>query len=206
MEFIESDLLFSFAPNWLVKRFDQHKFYKAMSGRGLKGVDCMAILDDDKLVLIEIKNYCKRKNSPKEPNIEDIIGNPPKLQEDVIIKFEDTFLCIQTVNQYFKRKWRYKLLSIFKKVMPFDWFSSSDYIFWTKAKTLIDMGGNHVHLVLWLEHADSYSTLDNPALKTLTSRIEDGINNYFDDFTSDVYVLSTKNNKYKDSLQVSTIL
>ena len=41
--FIESDLQFYFPDHWAVREYDNHRFYKNLSGLGLKGLDFLVL-------------------------------------------------------------------------------------------------------------------------------------------------------------------
>ena len=53
--FIESDLTFDFPASWRVRAFDDHHFYQAISGQGLKAVDFLVLHPDGQLWLMEVK-------------------------------------------------------------------------------------------------------------------------------------------------------
>ena len=56
----ESDLHFTFPPDWIVHKFDATAAYRSVSGHGLKGVDFLCLVGTEELYLIEVKNFYRR--------------------------------------------------------------------------------------------------------------------------------------------------
>ena len=54
MQLAESDLLFEFPDDWVVRKYDDTAAYQSLSGHGLKGVDFIALVPDGTLWLIEV--------------------------------------------------------------------------------------------------------------------------------------------------------
>ncbi|MDI9336705.1 MAG: hypothetical protein QM520_06725 [Gammaproteobacteria bacterium] len=50
-------LYFQFPANWQVGRYDQWKFYRHVSGQGVKAVDVIAVSPEKTAFLIEVKDY-----------------------------------------------------------------------------------------------------------------------------------------------------
>jgi len=68
MQLKESALLFDFEEtDWIVKKYDDHRYYKSLSGAGLKGVDFIGIFQQEKVVFIEVKNFRAKHPTRKEP-------------------------------------------------------------------------------------------------------------------------------------------
>jgi len=60
MIFKESDLTFNFSQKeWEIIRYDTHRYYKILSGAGLKGVDFLGIYQKNKVVFFEVKGTGK---------------------------------------------------------------------------------------------------------------------------------------------------
>ncbi len=57
MTFSESDICFRFGPEWVVYRYDTHRYYRSWNGVGLKGMDFIGILDEGTLVVMEVKTF-----------------------------------------------------------------------------------------------------------------------------------------------------
>ncbi|NJK82806.1 MAG: hypothetical protein HC912_02335 [Saprospiraceae bacterium] len=45
------------------QKYDQHHYYKGMSGVGLSAVDFIALPKEGLMLFIEVKNYCNRPNT-----------------------------------------------------------------------------------------------------------------------------------------------
>lgn len=177
--FSESGLQFKFPSDWVVFKYDEHRFYKYLSGSGLKGVDFIAI-HQQRLILIEVKNYMERFAKEGEHPMDPLIGTPEIYASKFFRKFEDTFRLLDIIEQYYQRKWWYrKVFRVFKK-----YFSDSSIIkketgFWSKAIELLNQP-ERVRLVLWLELAPDYDSKKAKALndyfqKSIQSKIPEGM-------------------------------
>lgn len=96
----ESEIWIRFHPSAIVVKFDDHKFYKYLSGQGLKGVDFLVIDKLYGLFLIEIKNFRKRDTQPEEKD----------LSHNFYQKCEDTLHLIEIIYKVYQRKWWVKHL------------------------------------------------------------------------------------------------
>jgi len=199
--FQESDLTFQFSPNWVIKKFDDHKYYRILSGYGLKGVDFIGILNQQTLVLIEIKNYRRRKASPKAPDISDILGNKPPLTEAFAYKIEDTILAINTVHKYLLRKWGFRINQFIWKYLPIHWFTNGEWAFWERCHQIL-LNKKKVHYVLWLNTDDEYEEMNAPKVAALPDHLQKTINDYFSEDDSPIFVCNNSNNPYKADLKV----
>jgi len=58
MTFLESGLQFDFTPtNWRVMKYDTHRYFKILSGAGLKGIDFIGIHKEEALIFFEVKHF-----------------------------------------------------------------------------------------------------------------------------------------------------
>lgn len=148
--FIESGIQFQFPADWLVFKYDEHRFYRYLSGSGLKGVDFIAIRDNE-LILIEIKNYRERIEKELYSPVAVLIEKPDLYKDKFVRKFEDTFRLLGIIEQYYQRQWWYRnVFQLLKKYLPKKWLFKMEVFFWSKAITLLKQ--NHqVTLLLWLE-------------------------------------------------------
>lgn len=201
MTFSESSLSFSFNEDWIVKPFDKHPFYQAISGRGFKGVDFIGIYKKETLVLIEVKNYHKRTISPVPPNITDILGEEPPLINTFIDKIDDTELLINTIFKYFQRKKRYPLYQFLWTFFPKELFLSKKWAFWTKVHELFEVGGSNLHFVLWLELEKEYDSFSEEKVTEMPSKLKQAFSAYFTK-PCQIYIASIENNPYKETLLV----
>ncbi len=180
MNFIESDICFKFGADCFVKKFDDHKYYNILSGSGLKGVDFILINKVGKIHLIEVKNYKRRKQSPVEPDVSDIVASPFPLAQHFVEKINDSLRLIRVVNQYHKRKWWVKALLLFENFFPSSFEENQDWYFWILIEKIINNNKNDLICCLVLDMADTY--LAHPTFskdyvyKTLESEIKSKLN------------------------------
>ena len=148
----ESGLAFTFPENWVVKKYDEHRFYHYLSGLGFKGVDIIAITPEKKLILIEVKNYINRFPQDGINPTETLINNTLTISESYLQKFQDTFQLINIVQKYFNRKkWFQWIATPIQSLLPFSFLISLDWGFWIVANQLLNK--KEVQLLLWLEVA-----------------------------------------------------
>jgi len=155
MAFRESGLVFNFPMDWKVIKWDEHRFFGYVSGRGFKGVDFMALRNEE-LYLMEVKNYRDRRPQDEQHPFDLVLADSDFYGEIFLQKFTDSFALIEIIKKYYLRKrffkwWsqlNYLGLEILAQI-PF--FQKRDFIFWTRAAEIIRNHPEHVHLVLWLE-------------------------------------------------------
>lgn len=75
MRFRESGLIFNFPFDWKVIKWDEHRFFGYVSGRGFKGVYFMALRDEE-LYLMEVKNYQDRRLKDGEHPFDLLLSDP----------------------------------------------------------------------------------------------------------------------------------
>lgn len=161
--FLESGLKFKFPEDWLVFKYDEHRFYQYLSGAGLKGVDFIAI-HEERLFLIEVKNYMERFAKKGEHPMDPLLENPASYVTRYFRKFEDTFRLLDIIEQYYLRKWWYrKIFKVFKSYFSENSILKTETGFWSKAINLLDQP-KKVSLVLWLELAPGYDPIKAKAL------------------------------------------
>lgn len=154
--FQESGLEFSFPKDWVVKKYDEHRFYHYLSGLGFKGVDLIALTPDQKLILIEVKNYINRFPQDGIDPTETLLNNTISFSGKYVQKFEDTFQLLQIVEKYFNRKKWYRWLALpLLKFLPYSTLIRLDWGFWTFANHFLK--NKNIHLILWLEAAPELS-------------------------------------------------
>jgi hypothetical protein len=145
--FIESDLVFAFPEHWGVREYDNHRFYKNISGLGLKGVDFLLVDPSGAghLYLMEVKNY--RTRVREGIVYEAPLKSPEELAATIAMKYEHTLRAIRAVHLYYQRKWWYRLLN---RVIRKSQYTQYDSVFWTQAYELARQPSQHTFL-LWLE-------------------------------------------------------
>ena len=152
MTFHESGLQFDFGPGWVVRKYDEHAYFRSLSGMGLKGVDFIAIRQGRELVFIEVKNYRTRYNAEMDRTFEVSVKPAAELAAELKRKSEDTLLAMDAVLQYYHRSWWYRRL----RGMWLRWpWPHHKRAFWSRADALVNRS---LHFVVWLA-----LDLDDPA-------------------------------------------
>ena len=148
--FKESGMEFTFPNNWVVKKYDEHRFYHYLSGLGFKGVDMIVLTPEKKLILIEVKNYIDRFPQDGINPTETLLNNTTTFSKMYIQKFEDTFQLLRIVQKYYTRKKWYRWLTMsLQQFFPYHFLIKLDWGFWTLANVFLNQ--NKIHLILWLE-------------------------------------------------------
>lgn len=144
MTFLESGLEFNFGPTWAVKKYDEHIYFRSLSGLGLKGVDFVAIRGGTELVFIEVKNYRTRYNVRMNRSF-DVLAKPTaELAVELKRKSDDTLLAMDAILQYYHRSWWYRRLRPVWLRWP---WVQHNRAFWSRADALV----NHsLHYIVWL--------------------------------------------------------
>ncbi|MCB9040022.1 MAG: hypothetical protein H6557_25655 [Lewinellaceae bacterium] len=166
MEFIESGLHFRFGEEWVIKKYDAHRFYKGLSGSGLKGVDFLGILGEE-LFLFEVKNFRRRHDWQEENPMDAILAQPAAFAESMAYKVEDTLLAIDAIWQYYRRKWLFRrLLPAFRLLPP----TENDWRFWARAYSLMQ-NPEQVQVVLWMETEQARPALLEEITQSLNTQL-----------------------------------
>ncbi len=164
MLYAESDIDFHFSTaDWAVCRYDRHRYFKGWSGRGLKGVDFIAVWRQDKLIFMEVKNYNPRPNGKGGQTADAVRADPAILSDAFGEKIADTLTAIDAVRQYRQRRWWRRLAAW--------WFrrrkvGSSETAFWVRVCDLA-LSPQNCMAVLWLEGEE----LDASFRKTIEKRL-----------------------------------
>jgi len=190
----------------MLRKFDDHKYYKTLSGYGLKGVDFIGILNNEQVYLIEVKNYKRRKKSPVPLNIGQILGERPPLIDAFIGKIEDTISAINVVQKFLLRKRTYRWSVKLWQWLPASLLRNSEWYFWTRVHDLVHSADEQLHLVLWLETEVSYPDLDATQLVRLHKLLETEIQMHFEDLTAHFEVASRKENGFGELLKVGKVV
>lgn len=111
MQVEESAIQFTFPSDWVVIKYDQHKFFRYLSGDGLKGVDFIGIDDSDDLFLMEVKHYRNVNLADGIHPAREVIKNPDAVVEECIGKLNDSLRLIEVIQKYHLRKWWFRLLA-----------------------------------------------------------------------------------------------
>lgn len=201
--FKESDIEFTFGSDWIVKKYDNHAYFKILSGHGLKGVDFIGIYKNEGLYLIEVKNYYKRSYSPVEPDLSDVEGTHPLLGSALHSKIEDSLRLIKIVNKYLETRWWFKIAyfwrnTLSRKVIKKDWH------FWTRVGELSE-NAQKVFPVLWLEMDSALIEQSNQSTSTVSVSLKSEYDKRKQLPTQVLQIISTKNyirNKVLEGVRV----
>lgn len=190
MTFTESDICFRFGPQWVVCRYDTHRYYRGWSGVGLKGVDFIGILEEETLVVMEVKNFRIRPAGNRGHTLDALLAHPGKLTEAFGNKIADTFTAIDAVRRYVQRRWWRRLALRW-------WHSrrsprSSEAAFWARICALAENPDKCI-AVLWLES----EALDSG----FRTRIGNQLSEELADISRRVYVVDTRSNPFAESLE-----
>ncbi|PHI21606.1 hypothetical protein CEQ90_01980 [Lewinellaceae bacterium SD302] len=167
--FQESDINFTLAPSWVVRKYDDHTFFRGLSGFGLKGVDFIALLPDGRLGLIEVKNYHPRPDKVNGTVHPIKRKKAADLAKNLDQKYHDTLRAIRVVGRYYRTKWFYRWR--FQLLYPFERLANSDLYFWKEASRRAD-GPIPVVIILWLETPKAAKKYRGKIYAYLSSRLE----------------------------------
>ncbi len=159
MVFSESDLRFQFPDDWIVRKYDDTVAYQSLSGRGLKGVDFIALSPDGKLWLIEVKNYRPRVSERDGKEYLAKRKTPALLAADIATKFMDSTRLIRIVDAYLRRHW-WRRLQLWWYGFRGKPNTNSNYWFWSEAHRRAD-DGERVVFVLWMETPERKTGYDD---------------------------------------------
>jgi len=136
--FLESGYKFEFGSEWNMIKYDDHRFYKILSGHSMSGVDFAGIANDETAYLIEIKNFTQYKNEANEKLVDELIS-------EIVEKGIDSIQLIKVIKKYLERKFWYKAL--YNLVERFTWINP-EWKFWTKLHDVSIVEKNAIFLLL----------------------------------------------------------
>ncbi len=200
--FKESDLLFEFNDQWLIKKYDDHPFFRAFSGHGYKGVDFIGLKGENELVLMEVKNYQVR--IPEE-SILITLNNPQRISDAFIKKIEDSLSGINAISRYYKKKWWYNLAQTLYSFFSNKYFHKQAAGFWPRVQYLNNSLEHKVWILLWMETETEYENFSAKEIKKTIQTIEQSIQDYFQGEDAIVKVVNMQSNPFSNSLIVKPI-
>ena len=111
-KYIEREVELMFDNEWKVVKFDEHRYYRQLSGYGLKAVDFLAIHVEMGVAFIEMKNYTNGRNSI-----------PDQLDGVMKEKRDDSIRLISIINKYYQRQWYFRLIKKigWQRLIPEEW-------------------------------------------------------------------------------------
>jgi len=188
----ESSLLFTFSDAWNIRSFDDHRYYRWLSGLGFRGVDFVGIYQN-KLVLIEVKNYRRREGMSRADAFQAVRNAPAAFALKMVEKVEDSLRIVRAVNSSYQRRWWFPLFLRLPDGLK-RWYPQS--YFWHTASKLAANPANCV-FVLWLD-------ADSDTIKVEKEIIETLMNNLTDK-THQITLAGQKNNPFATDVRVQDI-
>jgi len=197
MTFQESSLEFNFLPTqWQVLKYDEHQYYKALSGAGLKGLDFIGIHQNTKLVFFEIKNYRTHRTHPKAKFI--LFEDMDLFVQHIKAKMEDTLTAIKVVIKYLKRKFWYRAFLRVAQFFPTIFIKNQDWYFWHQIHSLWVSSASK-KFILWLEIDSNYSIKAN---ETFLRELQEKLSAAFELFDIDPILAKIKQPVFEKTLNV----
>lgn len=170
MIFEESGLLFTFSDAWNVWAFDDHRYYRWLSGRGLRGVDFIGLYQG-KLVLMEVKNYRRREGMSKTDAFQAVRKDPASFSMKLMGKVKDSLRIVQAVNNAHRRRWWFPLFLR----LPDTWKRRFPQTYFWHVASQLALDPANCTFVLWLDAdsdtTDAEKTIINILNKNLTEEI-----------------------------------
>ncbi|MCB0704912.1 MAG: hypothetical protein KDC34_06355 [Saprospiraceae bacterium] len=164
--FHESGLDFRFDNRWIIRKYDEHTYYRGLSSAGLKAVDFIGIYQDTRAVFIEVKNYGQR--SPKKA--EEILLDPDPFIERMLKKITDTRIGIRAIHGYFSRNWIYRLLYPRLINLPLRNWNRASWVFWAQLYHRV-CEKQELEVIFCLEFLDSYEGVPHEVQKAAIHKI-----------------------------------
>ena len=190
--FSESGLTFRFSKRWKVLKYDEHRFYRYLSGSGFKGVDFIGIIDEKKLALIEVKNYKDRYEQDQVDPSEALLNDPTAYATQFAHKFKDTFQLISIIRKYYQRRWWFQQpRNLLLRFIPRRFLLQFDWGFWNIVIQLIDENHEKMMVVLWLELNQN---LPKEKIEKATNIIETYLQKQFPSTDAEVIIANSKSN------------
>lgn len=163
-EFRESGLNIRFSERyWAVRQYDVHPYYRALTRAGLKGVDFVAVSRDNRILLMEVKNF----TNSREP-----IPNPENLSTEIQRKIEETMQGMEAIYRMLERKWLFRQVQSF---LPYFLAHQYDWPFWARVGRLLSLSERIDQIALLvgapaslIREVDGYLRQSLPGTQTVT--------------------------------------
>ncbi|HRW76734.1 MAG: hypothetical protein H6568_06215 [Lewinellaceae bacterium] len=144
MIFYESRVALNFDASWSVIPFDQSRYFKALAGQGLRGVDFLGIREQT-LFLIEIKNYSPAKKAKHYP----YGAVPDELVAQLHEKFADSQRIVRIIESTLQRHLLYRAWRLIARYLArWTHLGPADWSFWTRSAELARRGSVREVLIL----------------------------------------------------------
>ena len=104
--FRESDLEFRFSPEWIVRDYDGHGFYRRLSGHGYAGVDFLLLhRSEPRGVWLEVKNYRPRFQGLTPKPLLHYRSHPEAFAERMAEKARGTRRGLAQIDRHYRGRW-----------------------------------------------------------------------------------------------------
>lgn len=153
--FSESNYTFTFDKHWKVVKYDDHPYFRILSGRSFSGVDFVGIYRNEKLYILEIKNYYQYS---KDGVIEDL----DQFVSEIRGKMLDTLDLMRIIHKYHSRKLMFRFCIDLVNKLP-----SLHYTWWIWNR-MKDLESNKDFVFILLINSKE-------PLKTLSQKLNDKI-------------------------------
>jgi len=170
-QFEESGLTFQFNADWVVNKYDEHRYFRRFAGEGLKGVDFLGIYKKEELVLIEVKNYRIRYKEKPPIAIYHILENPEILADKVLQKAKDTLQVIRVINKFYQRNWFYRIWMPILRLLRNSSRTANTWLFWTRAQVLVER--KRLKVILWLENEEEYEIFSKEDIRIFREKVQE---------------------------------
>jgi len=198
MLFKESNLSFRFSKgHWKIKKYDTHRYYKILSGAGLKGVDFLGIFEEKKIIYFEVKNF--RSANPNKVQVYSIFEDTEGFIHQIAAKLMDTRKAIDIIARYLQRKWWYRLYLKSKSFFPEFLIKTRDWFFWHQIIKISRKKEQQV-LVLWLEIDQQWPSFSNEIMK---QQIDEELENKLADYVDYVQIANSNQPVFPATLSVN---
>lgn len=166
--FRESGLTFRFDQKWNVIKYDEHKYYRSLSGSSFSGVDFAGIYQCDQTVFLEVKNYMQY-----DGRIRDTSDNILKKYGE---KITNTLHLINLIHRYHRRNFIYNwFISL---VLKQPWLHRT-WFFWTKMHEMIQHKNQFRFVFLILTPPQKIAMFDNILIQLKSKYPEKSIKFYY---------------------------
>ncbi len=197
MIFQESDLQFYFDDSqWQVIKYDTHKYYKTLSGSGLKGVDFIGIRQENQLVFFEIKNF--RNYQSTAATKYTLFKDTDHFIQQIQDKMEDTLTAIKVISKYLKRKSWYRFFLRIEPFIPNRLIKSKDWYFWHQISNLRNSSTSKTFL-LWIEIDPNFKSKTS---ESFLEALQKKLIKAFENFDITPVLTNLKNPVYLEDLVV----
>lgn len=201
MKIHESGLHFEFNKEWVVLPYDKHRYYRAISGEGMRGVDLLGIYRGEQVFLFEIKHF---RNPVAIGNkfTDHFLEHQVELGARICQKGMDTLKAIELIHSYLRKNWFFRQLESWYTTHRFQRSSADHWHFWARLYHLIFERGQWQY-VLWLEMAPALALSLDGRVDSLQQALQEQVQQYWaSPQPLDFQVYSIQKNPHQASMKV----